>query len=143
MHSPCMENVNYINYSMPLKITPQSKSFTVMNMSKLELFHRCGILSYPRTDPSATPLEKPQNFNVIPHINTTESLLHGLWTYDIPFLCNTSSLHNAVLHLSTFIICLISTIYMACHKMNYIPHHICLHFMYILSVALVYFHCRL
>jgi hypothetical protein len=106
-----------------------------MNMSKLELFHRYGIPSYPTTDSPATPLEKLQNFNVIPHINTNESQLHGLWIHNIPFLCDMSSLHKAILHLSTFIICLLSTIYLACHKMNYTAHHICLHFMYIHTIS--------
>lgn len=78
-----MENVNYSNYSMSLKIRQQSKFFTVMNMSKPELFHRYGIPSYPRTDSSATPLEKPRNFNVIPHINTTvpNCMAYGYMTF--------------------------------------------------------------
>jgi hypothetical protein len=106
-----------------------------MNMSKLELFHRYGIPSYSRRDSSATPLEKPQNFNVIPHITqlSPNYMAYGYMTF--LFLCDVSSLHNTVSCLPTFIICLISTIYLACHKMNYTPHHICLHFMYVLIVS--------
>ena len=75
-----------------LKKPDHNLNFYCHEHAKLELFHRYGIPSYPRTDSSATPMEKPQNCNVIPHINTTESQLHGLWIYDIPFSCDMSNL---------------------------------------------------
>jgi len=48
-----------------------------------------------------------------------------------------SSLHNAVLHLSTFIYVLYQEYTWPVTQMNYTPHHICLLFMYVLPVSCI------